>query len=159
MTDWIEAPDFGFSTSMPSPDSSKPSDIEVVTFFERNYACSCLVFDSPGGDLISQGWIFGSGNTPVFPVYVYEFAILHSLPFLLRELKGEEMNFAPATIHVRARRNLDCHRLLRWFNEGFFGLQSAAGSALIGIIGEHMEVLPCHPVLSSSEGGTRFKRD
>ena len=156
MMDWIDTPDFGYSNDIPLPDLSKPADIEVVTFLEKSYAYSCLTFTHPEGEITCQGWVFGWDNTPVIPVYVHEFAILHALSFLLRELK-KGANFSPSIIHVRAGRNLDCLRLLRWFNEGFFGLQSAAGSALIGVIREIMEILPCHLLLSSSDGGKWFR--
>ena len=152
--DWKPTPDPGRPEDTDLVDMSAPLDVEVATFLKNHYAISCSYMRGPNGDISCQGRIIGWDNTPVTPIYVREFAILHACQLVLDELKNKKLSPPPSVIQVRAGRHLDCGRLLRWFNEGRYDLKSTAGNRLISLLEELVTIIPCHMVLTSGGGAT-----
>ena len=105
--------------------------IETRAFYIGNYGFSCLYMRDPAGHVQTQGWVVGWDTETVPPVFLHEFAVLHSLTGVLAYLQRGNNNRLPTVILVRAGRMLEQNRLLKWCNNGKIGLESAAAGRII----------------------------
>ena len=116
-------------------------DIRIKTFFGKGYGYSCAYMASPDGGISTHGWLFGWVDGLSTPVYVHEFAILHACT--LAEEYIEEKGALLKEVRIRAGRELDCARLLGWFNESTVGLASAEAGPIMGKLDRLAGILPC----------------
>ena len=114
-------------------DGSRLLRIEVRTFYTGGYGYSCSYLRSPSGEVQSQGWVVGWDNDQYPPVFLHEFTILHGCTVALDYIRapGNDEKNIPTLIMISAGRPLEQARLLRWFNEGWMGLESSAAEHII----------------------------
>ena len=125
--------------------------IEVRVFYTGGYGFTCSYLRSPSGEIRSQGWVVGWDNEQYPPVFMSEFAVLRGCMLARDFIQETETLVNPTIIMISAGRLLEQERILRWFNEGWMGLESAIAGDIIEIFVQLADVLKCPLVMSGTE--------
>ena len=112
-----------------APDNPKALEIGVATFCVSGNATSFSYAERPDGGISCQGWAVGWGRTPIAPIYVREFALLHGCVLAMQAIRQrkEKGRPWPTVSYLRAGDHVTCAKLLDWLNGGVQEFASSAG--------------------------------